>query len=108
MATITAGEEAVLRSFVGDEVLLSDLQSRYDRLEDFDEVVLEVLRHQLSEFVSDGSAVIVIDGITINNTENIRALRQQIKDFENNGGTGLEEPTTLGAQVRRLTRPPLR
>ena len=108
MATITAGEEAVLRSFVGDEVLLSDLQSRYDRLEDFDEVVLEVLRHQLSEFVSDGSAVIVIDGITINNTENIRALRQQIKDFESNGGTGLEEPTTLGAQVRRLTRPPLR
>ena len=108
MSTITAGEESVLRSFVGDEVLLSDLQERYDRLENFDEVVLEVLRHQLSVLVADGSAVVVIDGITINNTENIRALRTQIKDFESNGGTGLEDTTSLGVKVKRVTRPSLR
>jgi len=108
MATITEGQEAVLRSFVGEEVVTADLQERYDRLDNFDEVVLEVLRGQLAVLVSDGSAVVVVDGITINNTENIRAMRQQIKDFENNGGTGLETTTELGAQVKKVTRKNLR
>lgn len=104
----TDDEEAVLRSFVGDTADLGDMEEAYDRLGNFDEVVLETLRHQLSVMVSDETSLFVIDGMTLNKTENIRALERKIKDFKNQGGTGLEEEQTMGTQVVPMTRPQYR
>ena len=108
MATITTDEEAVLRSFVGQTVDIGILQDSYDRLDNFDKVVLEELNRQLSILVSDTSGVIVVDGLTVNKTENIRALRERIKEFKNGAGTGLEDTQTYGAQISAISRPDYR
>lgn len=109
MATaITEDQEAVLRSFVGDLESIGDLQDRYDRLDDFDKVVLETLKSQLAVIVSDETAFFVVDGLTINKIENVRALERAIKNFSNSGGTGLETPPTTGVIVTKMVRPELR
>lgn len=108
MADITVDQEAVLRSFVGQNVDIGDLQEAYDRLGNFDDVVLEVLRGQLSALVSDDVSVINAEGLTLNTVENIRALERAISSFKSTGGTGLETTTDLGVKVIELERPDYR
>lgn len=107
-AQITAAQETVLRSYVGQQEAISDLQDSYDRLENFDLVVLEILRKQLAIMQSDEAGIFVVDGVTINKTENMRMLRDAIKDFKNGGTTGLEADPVGGAKVVKLKRPDYR
>jgi len=67
------------------------------------------LRHRKAQLVNDEPGVLVADGITINQTENMRSLNNQIDAFTAAGGTGLESEEDsaeiLGLAVYQMARP---
>jgi len=84
---------AVLRSWVGEVAEEDDLQERYDRLGNFDAVILETLRARQAVLVNDEPGLFVVDGLTINQTENLRSLTALIGEFETTG-SGLDKVST--------------
>lgn len=99
---ISDGQMAVLRSFVGGTASDDDLEDRYRRLGSFDAVILETLRSRLAVMVLDEPGVFSVDGLTINQTDNIRSLRAAISEFETSNGSGMDPltVTTLGGYGR--------
>jgi hypothetical protein len=105
---LSADGELAVRRWVGSEDLVStaELNSLFDQLGGHDVTVLHVLRQRQVELVSQPSSLSV-PGLSITNSTNIAELRELIKAFEAEGGTGLDEDSAIAApfSIGRLTRP---
>lgn len=108
-APITEEQELVLRVWVGEDILLSELQAYYDEFNSFDATVRAVLTKQLTTLIQEPSQI-TVPGLSISQGQNITALRQLIADFNAAGGTGLDEGVPfddaigIGKLVRRIPR----
>lgn len=106
---LTEAELSAIRSWVGDAVEDAVLDERYDRLGDLDEVVLEQLRHRQAVLINDEPGVFVVDGMTINQADNMRSLDGLIEEFLGAGGLGLDDtPPSGGGGVTQIVRESLR
>lgn len=89
----------VVRSWVGSGPTDEDLNERFERLADIDQVILESLRAQLSKLLEQPSSFSTPDGLSMSTSENIRALRERIDKFNEVGGT-----TSFSKGVTRIDR----
>lgn len=104
MDELTDAEEMIIRAWVGDDVDISILQERYNRLGDIDEVILEELNSQLANLLSQPTSISV-DGISISTGSNVSGLRDRLKDFRAVGGTGVDDTAPSGGiAVHKLVR----
>lgn len=92
----------VIRSWVGDRPRGEDLEERYTRLGDIDEVIRETLRSQLAKLLASPSSFSTPDGLSVSTSENIRTLRETIDKFY---GT---EAASQEVNVTKLSRPNIR
>lgn len=101
MATaLTPRQVSTIREWVGDEVPLAVLQEKWDLTGDIDLTILSVLRHRRSQMIVDEPSVMVVDGLTINQSMNISALDALIESFAKKGTTG-RYSTGVAHLVRR-------
>lgn len=92
---LTDAQVAYLRSELGADVDLAEVQTRWERLGDVRLVVLEVVRERLAAFQA-GPAQFSLAGVYSQSTgENIRALREQLARVVG------EDPSTTVAEVSR-------
>jgi hypothetical protein len=97
--TLTDEETAYLRSELGPDVDLTDVQDRYTRLGTATAVVTEVLRERLAVLTS-APAQFAVSGVYSQDTSaNIAALREQLARVGTSGEAGLSDV------VRHRTRP---
>ena len=94
---LTDAQIAEARAELGSEVDLVDLQSRYNRLDDFAAAITEVLRERLATLKAD-PAIFAVDGYSQNVSANIAALEAQLA-----GRTG---EAVGGISVVRIVPPP--
>ncbi len=108
---VSADQLVVARSWIGTSESEATFNERYDRFSEdptvtvpLDSSIIESIRAQLAVLVLDQPAQLSTpDGMSVNYTANIAALRQQLKDFIDSGGTGLI-PTAMEASVVRMRR----
>ena len=101
MTVLTDDQVELIRSWVGENEPLVDLQERYDRLgESIDKVIEETLRKKLTGFIMDQEASVRLpSGLAVNISKNIDALTDRLNLFLSTGGTEV-----LGPGVFRLAR----
>lgn len=85
MAALTDEDIAAIKSWVGSEWSDSDIEDRFDRLEDVDEVVLEILNQQIADLSAQPSSFSV-PGLSITQGQNMITLSETIKRFRGHGG----------------------
>jgi len=108
MTAITDAQYAAMRTWVGTEPTDDELQDRYDRLGNFDKVVLEALEYKLA-LLSEQPASLTVPGLSISVGQNMTMLEAAIKRFRSSGGLGLDtESAGLGFSVVQITRPDYR
>jgi hypothetical protein len=101
----TSDQLTVARSWIGETEDDETFSERFDRLGKLDDAIIESMRAQLAVLAFDTpSSLSTPDGLSIQFTENIRALQAQIKSFIAIGGTdGLPEEN-LGTNVTQAVR----
>lgn len=101
----TADQLKVARSWIGNTETDDVFNERFDRLGlDLDAAIVESLRAQLAALVMDQPAGLGLpDGTNLQYGENIRTLRENLKNFLSTGGT---DPATSegGSVVTRIVR----
>jgi hypothetical protein len=99
MAVLTDDDIAAIHAWVGSEWSDSDIEDRFDRLEDVDEVILEILNQQIADLAAQPSSFSV-PGLSISNGQNMLSLEATLKRFRGQGGLA-------GGAVRfiQMTRP---
>lgn len=102
MATLTADEIAAMRPWVGPSVTDAELQTRYTRLDNLDDVVEETLQAQLSTLLEQPSSTSLPSGLSVTITQNLTELRQMIKRFQNS--TGIDSDSSPIPGVGKLAR----
>lgn len=108
---VSADQLEVARSWIGTSESEPTFSARYDRFSadptvtvPLDAAIIESIRAQLAVLVLDQPAQLSTpDGMSVNYTANIAALRDQLKAFIDSGGTGLI-PTAMEASVVRMHR----
>lgn len=85
MADLTDAQVAYLTSELGTDVDLDDAQDRYDRSGDVRDVVLEVLRQRLADYVAAPASLRTPEGLTVGTSANITALTDQMKRVQSEG-----------------------
>lgn len=100
---LSADQELIVRSWVGDDPTTSYLEDLYDVVGSWDEVVRTTLRRKIALLSEDPSSISV-PGLSVSNSQNLQAMQQTLKDFNNSGGTGLDEDSTMGMGTGRITR----
>lgn len=110
MPELTEAQITLARSWIGNTESDETLQERYDRLGSLDSAIVESLRAQLAVLVLDQpSSISTPDGLSVQFGENIRALRDTLKNFIQLGGTDSQQDAgTGGGTVTRLERPSYR
>jgi TolA-binding protein len=100
MATVLTDEDyAAIHVWVGSEWSESDMDDRFDRLQDVDEVVLEILNQQIADLSASPSSV-SFPGLSISNGQNMLSLQETLKRFRAQGGG-----TSSLVQFRPIFRP---
>jgi hypothetical protein len=86
MAVVLTDEDiAAIKSWVGSEWSTSDIEDRFDRLGNFDEVVLEILNQQIADLSAQPSSFSV-PGLSVSQGQNMITLSETIKRFRGAGG----------------------
>lgn len=107
---LTSDQLAVARSWVGDVATSGELDARYDRLYDvagdeevaLDQMVEEELRYRLAVLtVGQPAGLSLPDGTRIDQSANIVALRERLRDFVSSG----QDSSGLGPGIARMVRP---
>lgn len=99
MAVLTDDDIAAIKSWVGSDWSESDIEDRFDRLENTDDVVLEILNTQIADLAAQPSSFSV-PGLSVTQGQNMITLSETLKRFRANGGLS-------GGAVRfvRINRP---
>jgi hypothetical protein len=100
---LSADQEIVLRTWVGDEPTVAYLEDLYAVHGSWDQVVISTLRRKIAVLSEDPTSISV-PGLSITNGQQVIAVQQTLKDFMNSGGTGLDEESTMGVQFGRIVR----
>lgn len=102
---LSTEKERILRQWVGDEPLVSDLEDLYTQTASYDQVVLITLRTKIAR-LSEQPSSINVPGLSVNFRQSEQNLRQTIKDFIAAGGTGLDAESLglLGIQSSTIRR----
>lgn len=101
----TEAELTVARSWIGNTETDDTFSERYDRLGGLDGAIVESLRAQLSVMILDQpSGLSTPDGLNLQYSENIRALRESLKNFIAIGGTPEDEAGPMGPGLVKMER----
>lgn len=84
----------VIRSWVGDRPRSEDLEERYTRFGDVDDVIRETLRSQLAKLLASPSSFSTPEGLSVSTSENIRTLRETIDHFHGTAAAAKEVSVT--------------
>jgi hypothetical protein len=95
-----------IRSWIGQEYSETLIYEKYDRLQDIDDVTLEILMDQLQEARSNPSSISLPGGLSLSFNESIRALERLIDKFKSQGG--IEGDLSSGPTVKSFVRPDYR
>lgn len=83
----TNDEMQVVLSWTGTGETEAKLNERYERLEDMDAVIVESLRYQIAVLRSSPASLRLPSGLSINTSDNIKALEEALGKFVAQGGT---------------------
>lgn len=101
----TTSQMAAARSWIGPKETDAIFSERFDRLDSLDAAILESLRAQVSTLIFSQAASISVEDISINYSENIKAITSLIKEFQEVGGTeGLLEKGSIPVNVTKFHR----
>lgn len=101
---LSADQETILRTWVGDDPTNAELEALYAIHESWDEVVRSTLRRKIA-LLSEDPTSLSVPGLSISNGQQITTLQQLLRDFNNSGGTGLDEtPGTGGFTISKVVR----
>lgn len=108
MPPLADSDFTVIRSWVGDDPTDDDLEERFERLGTVDLVIEETLRGQLSSMASasNPASLSLNDGTSVTYTENIRALRENLRRFEALGGTNKTKDLPNSVKIAKISRSP--
>jgi hypothetical protein len=87
MAELTYEDIQIVRSWIGQTYSESGIYEKYERLQDLDATILEILMDQLQEARSNPSSLSLPGGLSLSFNESIRALERLIDKFKAQGGT---------------------
>lgn len=99
-------QEAVIRTWVGDDLETSYLEGLYDGMapdSSWDQVIIMSLRRKIA-LASEQPASFSVPGLSLSWGQQVDALNKILSDFLQSGGTGLDEVSTMGAFVGHLVR----
>lgn len=95
MAELTATQYRWLHDELPDTVTDADLQDRYDRVGTVRDVALSVLRDQRSELLKSPLSVSVSGAVSLNSSENVKAIERQIASLSRLD----DDPTSTPGEV---------
>lgn len=102
---LSADQLRVIRTWVGDEPTEAYLNELYTQFALCDEVVRASIRRKIALLTEQPSSISLPGGLSISNGQQLISLQQTMRDFNNAGGTGLDEDTTVGGiQTAKLVR----
>jgi hypothetical protein len=101
MAALTEDDIAAIKSWVGSGWSEDDIEERYARLQDQDEVVLEILNQQIAD-VNAQPTSFSVPGLSISNGQQAQYLGETIKRFNASGGLDDEANGGTGGPVKFL------
>jgi hypothetical protein len=92
VADLTADQEAWLRDHVGDDILLTDLQERYDRLDSIRDVAISVIRDRRTALIQSPLKVNLSSVASIDNAENVKAMERTLAELSRLDDDPLSDP----------------
>lgn len=95
MALLSAVQEEYLRDHLGTAVDLGDAQDRYNRLNDVDAVIVEVLRRRIADLEATPAQFSVAGEYSQNTSENLKSLTAKLGEFQAGKDTGLSVVRTV-------------
>lgn len=100
---LSADAELIIRTWVGDEPLTTDLEALYDVVLSWDAVVEATIRRKIALLSEDPSSISV-PGLSVSNGQQIQTLQALLKEFKNSDGTGLDAEALGGIGIGRIVR----